>query len=81
MNRAELHFHLLPGVDDGPEDMAESVELARRAAFASEESGVKVRDWAIANCGFDLATAGPIATVVAPPVTTTSTSAPATTAG
>src|SRR5918999_1313478 len=29
--RAELHFHLLPGVDDGPVDMAESVELARLA--------------------------------------------------
>ena len=31
MQRAELHFHLLPGVDDGPGDMAESVELARLA--------------------------------------------------
>jgi protein-tyrosine phosphatase len=31
VNRAELHFHLLPGVDDGPEDLAESVELARLA--------------------------------------------------
>ena len=31
MNHADLHFHLLPGVDDGPEDMAESVELARAA--------------------------------------------------
>ena len=31
MNYADLHFHLLPGVDDGPEDMAESVELARAA--------------------------------------------------
>ena len=29
--RAELHFHLLPGIDDGPEDMAETVELARLA--------------------------------------------------
>ncbi|HWT24737.1 MAG TPA: CpsB/CapC family capsule biosynthesis tyrosine phosphatase [Solirubrobacteraceae bacterium] len=29
--RAELHFHLLPGVDDGPGDMAEAVELARLA--------------------------------------------------
>src|SRR5918999_2347512 len=29
--RAELHFHLLPGVDDGPVDMAESIELARLA--------------------------------------------------
>ena len=31
MNRAELHFHLLPGIDDGPADLAESVTLARLA--------------------------------------------------
>jgi protein-tyrosine phosphatase len=31
VQRAELHYHLLPGVDDGPADMAESVELARIA--------------------------------------------------
>ncbi len=29
--RAELHFHLLPGVDDGPTSPAESLELARLA--------------------------------------------------
>lgn len=29
--RAELHFHVLPGVDDGPADLAESIELARLA--------------------------------------------------
>jgi protein-tyrosine phosphatase len=29
--RAELHFHLLPGVDDGPESPEVSVELARMA--------------------------------------------------
>jgi protein-tyrosine phosphatase len=29
---AELHFHLLPGVDDGPPSLEESVELARIAA-------------------------------------------------
>jgi protein-tyrosine phosphatase len=29
--RTELHFHLLPGVDDGPTDEAESLELARLA--------------------------------------------------
>lgn len=29
--RAELHFHLLPGVDDGPISMADSVALARLA--------------------------------------------------
>jgi protein-tyrosine phosphatase len=31
VHRAELHFHLLPGVDDGPVDIEESVELARLA--------------------------------------------------
>ena len=29
--RTELHFHLLPGVDDGPKSMDESLELARLA--------------------------------------------------
>jgi protein-tyrosine phosphatase len=29
--RTELHFHLLPGVDDGPETMDESLTLARLA--------------------------------------------------
>jgi protein-tyrosine phosphatase len=29
--RADLHFHLLPGVDDGPRDDAEAIELARLA--------------------------------------------------
>jgi protein-tyrosine phosphatase len=27
--RAELHFHILPGVDDGPTSLAEALELAR----------------------------------------------------
>jgi protein-tyrosine phosphatase len=31
VQRAELHYHLLPGVDDGPADMAMAVELARTA--------------------------------------------------
>jgi protein-tyrosine phosphatase len=31
MRRAELHFHLLPGVDDGPVDLQEAIELARLA--------------------------------------------------
>lgn len=31
MDGAELHFHLLPGVDDGPADMADTLELAREA--------------------------------------------------
>jgi protein-tyrosine phosphatase len=29
--RTELHFHLLPGVDDGPADIGETLELARMA--------------------------------------------------
>jgi protein-tyrosine phosphatase len=29
--RAEIHFHLLPGVDDGPQTMEDSLELARLA--------------------------------------------------
>jgi len=29
--RVDLHFHLLPGVDDGPSTMGESLELARMA--------------------------------------------------
>jgi protein-tyrosine phosphatase len=31
VQRAELHFHLLPEVDDGPVDLDDSVELARLA--------------------------------------------------
>ena len=31
MDFVELHFHLLPGVDDGPRTMDESLELARAA--------------------------------------------------
>lgn len=31
MSRAELHFHLLPDVDDGPADLDDAVELARLA--------------------------------------------------
>lgn len=31
MDRVELHFHLLPGVDDGPRDLATALELARVA--------------------------------------------------
>jgi protein-tyrosine phosphatase len=31
MNQADLHFHLLPGVDDGPADLTASLELARAA--------------------------------------------------
>ena len=31
MHRAELHFHLLPGIDDGPGALDEAVALARLA--------------------------------------------------
>jgi protein-tyrosine phosphatase len=31
MGYVDLHFHLLPGVDDGPGDMDASLDLARRA--------------------------------------------------
>jgi protein-tyrosine phosphatase len=31
MDRVELHFHLLPGVDDGPDDLATALDLAREA--------------------------------------------------
>jgi protein-tyrosine phosphatase len=33
MSYTDIHFHLLPGVDDGPETIEESIELAA-AAFA-----------------------------------------------
>ena len=32
MDGVELHFHALPGLDDGPRTLAESVELLRHAA-------------------------------------------------
>jgi protein-tyrosine phosphatase len=32
MSYAEIHFHLLPGIDDGPRSVDESVELAGAAA-------------------------------------------------
>ena len=31
MSRVDLHFHLLPGVDDGPAEVSDSLELARAA--------------------------------------------------
>ncbi len=30
--QAELHFHALPGIDDGPSELTESVELLAQAA-------------------------------------------------
>lgn len=50
---------------------AESVEIARREAYASEPSGLAVRDWVTANCAFDLAAVGPIGSLA--PATTTTT--------
>lgn len=38
MKFAELHFHLLPGVDDGPASIEESVELARMATADGTET-------------------------------------------
>jgi protein-tyrosine phosphatase len=34
MDHVDLHFHLLPGVDDGPADLPASLELARAAREA-----------------------------------------------
>jgi protein-tyrosine phosphatase len=34
MDHVDLHFHLLPGVDDGPADLPASLELARAALAA-----------------------------------------------
>jgi tyrosine-protein phosphatase YwqE len=31
MSYSEIHFHILDGVDDGPDTLDESVELARLA--------------------------------------------------
>jgi protein-tyrosine phosphatase len=39
--QVELHFHLLPGVDDGPRDLAATLDLAR-AALADGTSTVVV---------------------------------------
>jgi len=41
MYAADIHFHLLPGVDDGPSDIGESLELAR-AAVAADTGAVVV---------------------------------------
>jgi protein-tyrosine phosphatase len=38
MSYAELHFHLLPGIDDGPATLEESVELAAAAAAQGTET-------------------------------------------
>jgi protein-tyrosine phosphatase len=38
MRFAELHFHLLPGIDDGPASIEDSVELARMAAIEGTDT-------------------------------------------
>ena len=40
MHAVDLHFHLLPGVDDGPAEMADSIELARQAAAEGTDTVV-----------------------------------------
>jgi protein-tyrosine phosphatase len=40
MDHVDLHFHLLPGVDDGPADLEESVDLARAAVEAGTRTVV-----------------------------------------
>lgn len=66
------------GVD--PTD-PESMDAAVREAYASVEAAQHVRDWVIANCGFDLAGVGPVVDVVpgsapSPSSTTTASSTP-----
>jgi protein-tyrosine phosphatase len=51
MRSADLHFHLLPGVDDGPADLLESLELARGAVADGTETVV-----ATPHFRFDLGT-------------------------
>ena len=51
MKSADLHFHLLPGIDDGPADLGESLYLARGAV--AEGTGTIV---ATPHVRFDLGT-------------------------
>jgi protein-tyrosine phosphatase len=51
MRSADLHFHLLPGVDDGPADLMESLELARDAVADGTDTVV-----ATPHFRFDLGT-------------------------
>jgi protein-tyrosine phosphatase len=51
MRSADLHFHLLPGVDDGPADLLESLELARGAVAEGTDAVV-----ATPHFRFDLGT-------------------------
>jgi len=38
MSYAELHFHLLPGIDDGPSSIEESIDLASAAAVQGTDT-------------------------------------------
>lgn len=40
MDHVDLHFHLLPGVDDGPADLQESLDLSRAAVAAGTRTVV-----------------------------------------
>jgi tyrosine-protein phosphatase YwqE len=40
MSLADLHFHLLPGVDDGPADLPDALELAQAALREGTETVV-----------------------------------------
>ncbi len=51
MKSADLHFHLLPGVDDGPADLDESLYLARAAVAEGTQTIV-----ATPHVRFDLGT-------------------------
>jgi len=51
MKSADLHFHLLPGIDDGPADFAESLSLARAAVAEGTQTIV-----ATPHVRFDLGT-------------------------
>lgn len=51
MKSADLHFHLLPGIDDGPADLSESLYLARAAIAEGTDTVV-----ATPHVRFDLGT-------------------------
>jgi tyrosine-protein phosphatase YwqE len=41
MKRTDLHFHILPGLDDGPADLSGALELAADAADDGTEAVVE----------------------------------------
>ena len=57
MRAADLHFHLLPGLDDGPASMEETLELARAAAAAELDivaQGPRGARWILVESPFEL---------------------------